>query len=59
MLKIVRCFQDIHLFKAVSGMTYAEFNALLPGFVDALNQEKRASSRSRPVNKVCFCPPPS
>jgi hypothetical protein len=47
MLNIVRCFQDIRLFKAVTGMMYAEFNALLPVFVEALNQEKIAPLRPR------------
>lgn len=40
MIKITRCFQDIRLFKAVTGMTYAEFNALLPSFDEALKQSK-------------------
>ncbi|GAK49339.1 hypothetical protein U14_00561 [Candidatus Moduliflexus flocculans] len=39
MINIARCFQDIRLFKAVTGMIYAEFNVLLPRFVDALGAE--------------------
>jgi hypothetical protein len=40
MINITRCFQDIRLFKAVTGMTYAEFTTLLPSFEEALNQAK-------------------
>lgn len=40
MINITRCFQDIRLFKAVTGMTYAEFTALLPAFEEALKQAK-------------------
>lgn len=47
MIKITRCFQDIRLFKAVTGMTYAEFNALSSAFAEALNQEKRANPSRR------------
>jgi hypothetical protein len=47
MINITRCFQDIRVFKAVTGMTYAEFTALLPSFVEALRQEQRADTRSR------------
>lgn len=36
MINITRCFQDIRLFQAVTGTTYAEFNALLPDFERAL-----------------------
>jgi len=36
MINITRCFQDIRLFKAVTGTTYAEFNALLPDVERAL-----------------------
>ena len=39
MIKISRCFQDIRLFKAVTGMTYAEFTALLPAFAEALRRD--------------------
>jgi hypothetical protein len=41
MINITRCFQDIRVFKAVTGITYAEFAAILPSFEDALNQAKR------------------
>lgn len=41
MINITRCFQDIRLFKAVTGMTYAEFTALLPAFDAAVKQAKR------------------
>jgi hypothetical protein len=47
MINITRCFQDIRVFKAVTGMTYPEFTALLPAFVDALGQEKVANRRVR------------
>jgi hypothetical protein len=46
-INITRWFQDIRLFKAVTGMTYAEFNALSPAFVAALNQEKSTEPRCR------------
>jgi len=41
MIKIARCFQDMRLFKAVTGMTYAEFTSLLPSFEAALKQTPR------------------
>jgi hypothetical protein len=47
MINITHCFQDTRLFKAVTGMTYAEFNALLPAFVEALRQEQIADTPSR------------
>jgi DDE superfamily endonuclease/Helix-turn-helix of DDE superfamily endonuclease len=47
MIHITRCFQDIRLFKAVTGMTSAEFTALLPAFVDVLQQAKTADMRLR------------
>jgi hypothetical protein len=40
MINITRCFQDLRLFKAVTGMTYAEFTALLPSFEEAMKQAK-------------------
>jgi hypothetical protein len=40
MINITRCFQDIRLFKAVTGMTYAEFNALVPAFDAARRRDK-------------------
>jgi hypothetical protein len=40
MINITRCFQDIRLFKAVTGMTYAEFTALLPAFAEAMRQAR-------------------
>ena len=49
MINITRCFQDIRLFKAVTGMTYAEFAAVLPAFGDAFGQAKRAETRLRQV----------
>lgn len=39
MINITRCFQDIRLFKAVTGTTHAEFNALLPEFERALSDK--------------------
>jgi hypothetical protein len=39
MINIARCFQDIRLFKAVTGMTFAEFHALLPAFTEALRRD--------------------
>lgn len=39
MINLTHCFQDIRLLKAVTGMTYAEFTALLPAFEAALHQE--------------------
>jgi hypothetical protein len=47
MINITRCFQDSRLFKAVTGMTYAEFIALVPAFVEALGQAKTADTRMR------------
>jgi hypothetical protein len=47
MIDITRCFQDIRLFKAVTGMTYAEFTTLLPAFVEALHQAKTVEMRRR------------
>lgn len=38
-MNIARCFQDLRLFKAVTGMTYVEFTALLPAFDVACTQE--------------------
>jgi len=40
MINITHCFQDIRLFKAIMGVTYAEFTALLSTFVAALAQTK-------------------
>ena len=34
MVNITRCFDDLRLFKAVTGMTYAEFEALLTQIAD-------------------------
>lgn len=47
MINITRCFQDIRLLKAVTGMTCAEFAAVLPAFVKALPQTKTAETRLR------------
>jgi hypothetical protein len=47
MINITRCFQDIRLFKAVTGTTYAEFNALLPDFEAALRGQKSTQTPSR------------
>ena len=47
MLNITRCFQDIRLFKAVTGMTYAEFEALLPAFGSVLVEQKRKTKPTR------------
>jgi hypothetical protein len=47
MINITRCFQDIRLFKAVTGITYAEFAAILPLFEEALNQTKRPDRNLR------------
>ena len=47
MLNITRCFQDIRLFKAVTGMTYAEFEALLPAFTSALGVHKENAKPTR------------
>lgn len=47
MINITRCFQDIRLFKAITGMTYAEFTALLPSFEEALKQATRTDSDLR------------
>jgi len=47
MINITRCFQDIRLFKAVTGITYAEFAAILPSFEEALNQAKRPDRNLR------------
>lgn len=47
MINITRCFQDIRLLKAVTGMTYPEFNAVLPHFVDALCQEQKTATPPR------------
>lgn len=47
MINITRCFQDIRVFNAVTGMTCAEFTALLPSFVDAQRQEKYAATHRR------------
>jgi hypothetical protein len=47
MIKITRCFQDIRLFKAVTGMTYPEFNTLLPEFEVVLTKQKNAEQRTR------------
>ena len=41
MINITRCFQDIRLFKAVTGMTDAEFMARLPSFEAAMKQATR------------------
>lgn len=41
MINITRCFQDLRLFKAVTGVTYAEFQALLPDFEAALEKQTR------------------
>ena len=41
MINIMRCFQDIRVFEAVTGMTYAEFTAILPSFDAARKQAKR------------------
>lgn len=46
MLKITRCFQDIRLFKAVTGTTSAEFNAILPDFERALANQSSPSERA-------------
>ncbi len=45
MINIARCFQDIRLFKAVTGMTYVEFTALLPA-VDAVLKQDALTNRS-------------
>ena len=47
MINITRCFQDIRVFKAVTGMTYAEFHALVPAFDEALRQEKTTDPSPR------------
>jgi hypothetical protein len=47
MISITRCFQDIRLFKAVTGTTYAEFHALLPDFEAALTGQKRTHNPRR------------
>jgi hypothetical protein len=47
MINITRCFQDIRLFKAVSGMTYAEFTALLPLFEEAMKHAPRTDRDRR------------
>ncbi len=47
MINIARCFQDRRLFKAVTGMTMAEFTAVLPAFVEALHQSKPGKPRRR------------
>ena len=41
MINITRCFQAIRVFEAVTGMTYAEFTAILPSFDAARKQAKR------------------
>lgn len=45
MLNITRCFQDMRLFKAVTGTTCAEFAILLPEFNAALTS---AANRAKP-----------
>lgn len=47
MLNITRCFQDLRIFKAVTGMTYAEFQALLPDFERALAAHKQRATPTR------------
>ena len=47
MINITRCFQDIRLFKAVTGMTSPEFTRLLPSFEEALNQTTRTDRALR------------
>jgi len=47
MINIMRCFQDIRVFKAVTGMPYAEFNALLPAFHEALSRGKTTDPSPR------------
>ena len=47
MLNITRCFQDVRLFKAVTGMTSAEFEALLPAFTGALAEHKENTKPTR------------
>lgn len=47
MINISRCFQYIRLFKAVTGMTYAEFTALLPAFEAALRHHAATNRSSR------------
>jgi hypothetical protein len=39
MSNITRCFQDMRLFKAVTGRTFAEFTTLLPAFEAALRRD--------------------
>lgn len=63
MLNITRCFQDIRLFKAVTGTTYAEFHALLPEVEAALGeqtkqrkparQRQEGGGRKHPLLTVC------
>ena len=47
MMNITRCFQDLRLCKAVTGMTSAEFTALLPAFEAALTQYTLTNRVSR------------
>jgi hypothetical protein len=47
MINITRCFQDIRLFKAVTGMTYPEFQALLPDFEAALRDQQQRATPTR------------
>jgi hypothetical protein len=47
MINITRCFQDIRLFKAVTGTTYAEFNALLPEFERTFADQTQRTRRIR------------
>jgi hypothetical protein len=47
MINITRCFQDSRLFKAVTGMTYAEFMTLLPSFEEALKQANQTNHALR------------
>jgi hypothetical protein len=47
LINIRRCFQDIRLFTAVTGMTSAEFTALLPAFGAAGGQAKTGTLRQR------------
>jgi hypothetical protein len=47
MINITRCFHDLRVFKAVTGMTSAEFTAILPAFDEALKQAKLTDRSSR------------
>jgi len=47
MINITRCFQDVRLFKAVTGMTSAEFTTLRPEFEAALMQQTQTKRAPR------------